>query len=109
MPNGAPIHLRERYAASFAAKHDALEAAWTAFLAAPDDAGARTLRHLAHRLAGSAPAYGYEALGALARDIDALLTDWIESEPEMRARGEDVVARVAPIASALIGHLAARN
>ena len=105
MTNGAPIHLRERYAASFAAKRDALDAAWTAFAASPDEAGARAVRHLAHRLSGSAPAYGYDTLGAFARDIDALLTDWIESAPDARAEGVHLVARIAPVASALIEQL----
>jgi HPt (histidine-containing phosphotransfer) domain-containing protein len=109
MASGVPVHLRERYAASFATKREALDAAWTAFADAPDEARARTLRHLAHRLAGSAPAYGYEMLGALARDVDALLTDWIESATDARASPAHIVARIAPVANALLEQLAARD
>lgn len=109
MTQGVPAHLRDRYAMSLAAKREAFVAAWTAFAAAPDDANARALHLLAHRLAGSAPAYGYEVLGALARDVDAHLTGWLEIEPDARAEGEQIVARVAPLASAVIERLAAQG
>ncbi len=62
--------LHARYARSFASKHAALLEAWRAFSATPDEASACNLRALVHRLAGSAPTYGYASLGLLARNAD---------------------------------------
>ena len=62
--------LHTRYARSLASKHEGLLDAWRAFVAAPDEATARTLHGLVHRLAGSAPTYGYASLGLLARKAD---------------------------------------
>ena len=66
--------LHARYARSFASKHAALLEAWQAFSAARDEPSARKLHDLVHRLAGSAPSYGYEALGLRAREADHVLT-----------------------------------
>jgi len=62
--------LHARYARSLASKHAALLEAWRALRAAKDDASARKLHGLIHRLAGSAPTYGYASLGTLARKAD---------------------------------------
>jgi HPt (histidine-containing phosphotransfer) domain-containing protein len=62
--------LHARYARSLASKHAALLEAWRAFAAAKDEASARKLHGLIHRLAGSAPTYGYASLGTLARKAD---------------------------------------
>jgi HPt (histidine-containing phosphotransfer) domain-containing protein len=62
--------LHARYARSLASKHAALLDAWRAFAAARDEASARKLHGLVHRLAGSAPSYGYASLGLLARKAD---------------------------------------
>jgi HPt (histidine-containing phosphotransfer) domain-containing protein len=62
--------LHARYARSLASKHAALLEAWRAYAAAKDDASARKLHGLVHRLAGSAPTYGYASLGMLARKAD---------------------------------------
>ncbi|HEX5121629.1 MAG TPA: hypothetical protein VFV97_00180 [Rhodanobacteraceae bacterium] len=62
--------LHARYARSLASKHATLLDAWRAFAAAKDDATARKLHGLVHRLAGSAPTYGYATLGTLARKAD---------------------------------------
>jgi HPt (histidine-containing phosphotransfer) domain-containing protein len=62
--------LHARYARSLASKHEALLEAWRAFKTAKDDASGRKLHGLVHRLAGSAPTYGYASLGTLARKAD---------------------------------------
>jgi HPt (histidine-containing phosphotransfer) domain-containing protein len=62
--------LHARYARSLASKHASLLEAWRAFAAAKDDTSAHTLHGLIHRLAGSAPTYGYASLGTLARTAD---------------------------------------
>lgn len=71
--------LRQRYAASLTRKRQDLDAAWRRLQADPHDARAcADLQDQVHRLAGSAPAYGYEAIGLLAREADRLLTAWRE-------------------------------
>ena len=78
-------HLRARYAASLAEKCQALTQAWHAFAAAPDDATAHAeFAEQIHRLCGSAPAYGYARLGALARAVDRLLGHWQALDPALR-------------------------
>ena len=88
--------LHARYARSLAAKHAALLDAWRAFASAKDDASARALHGLIHRLAGSAPTYGYASLGMLARKADHAFAHG----------GDDLAERlVAPI-EALLDDLA---
>ncbi len=84
--------LRARYVESLPSKRAALDAAWRAFLAAPDAGKARELQTLAHRLSGSAPAYGYEALGDRARAVDALID---------RHHGDDLNALARQLAEAM--------
>lgn len=68
--------LRERYRASLSTKRTALQAAWRRVAADPGDAASEAeLRSLVHRLAGSAAAYGYEALGEAATALNAHLLD----------------------------------
>jgi len=62
--------LHARYARSLASKHAALLEAWRAFETTKDEASAKKLHGLVHRLAGSAPTYGYASLGTLARNAD---------------------------------------
>jgi HPt (histidine-containing phosphotransfer) domain-containing protein len=93
--------LHARYARSFASKHEALVEAWRAFAAAPDEVAARTLHGLVHRLAGSAPTYGYASLGLLARKADYAFADG----------GRDLAARLKEPIEALLdelSHLAER-
>lgn len=75
-PNSAvPPLLQERYRASLPVKHAELSLLWQKLLADPADAVALTaLQQALHRLAGSAGAYGYGAIGDLARDADSLIT-----------------------------------
>jgi HPt (histidine-containing phosphotransfer) domain-containing protein len=98
--------LHARYARSLASKHAALQEAWRAFKAAKDDASARKLHGLVHRLAGSAPTYGYASLGTLARNADHAFA---HSGPDLAERLEgpidallDDLARQAQRAAA--GH-----
>ncbi|HUD40935.1 MAG TPA: response regulator [Dokdonella sp.] len=69
--------LHQRYVDSFARKREEIEQAWKRMLLMPDEEAARAdLQRLVHRLSGSAPAYGFETLGALARAVDERLADW---------------------------------
>lgn len=69
--------LHQRYVDSFARKREEIEQAWKRMLLMPDEEAARAdLQRLVHRLSGSAPAYGFDALGALARTVDERLAAW---------------------------------
>jgi HPt (histidine-containing phosphotransfer) domain-containing protein len=85
--------LRQRYERSFPDKRAAFERAWHALRAKPDERHAASLQSIAHRLAGSAPPYGYEALGSSARSLDAMLDDWIKRAPDDR-EGADILAEL---------------
>lgn len=66
--------LRERYRASLQGKRDMLQDAWRQFHDHPRDGHLREqLRSLLHRLAGSAPAYGYAQLGEVASIVSQRL------------------------------------
>lgn len=98
--------LRARYARSFASKRAAFAEAWRAFADTPDATRARDLQMLAHRLAGSAPTYGYESLGAHAGVVDRALADWNEAAPKARESPAQLALRLAAPAQALIDSLA---
>lgn len=98
--------LRARYARSLASKHVALVQAWRAFASDADAATARELQGLVHRLAGSAPAYGYAALGARASAVDRELMDWEGAEPRRRDTAGELAQRLSMPMQALIDRLA---
>ena len=87
--------LHARYARSFASKHAALLEAWQSFSATHDEPSARKLHDLVHRLAGSAPSYGYETLGLRAREADHALT----------VGGSDLAERLVTPIEALLADL----
>ncbi|HKE47324.1 MAG TPA: hypothetical protein VKB52_04625 [Rhodanobacteraceae bacterium] len=97
--------LRARYARSFASKHKALAAVWYALEAAPDAKGTRELQLLVHRLAGSAPAYGYVQLGALARSIDGTLSEWHDEPAARRGDAAKIVDAVREPMQAILDAL----
>ena len=85
--------LRQRYERSLPDKRATFERAWHALRAAPDEHHAAMLQSIAHRLAGSAPPYGYEALGSSARSLDTMLDDWLKRAPDDR-ESADVLAEL---------------
>lgn len=92
--------LRRRYAASLTRKRQDLDAAWRRLQG--DARACADLHEQVHRLAGSAPAYGYEAIGVLARDVDRLLTTWRESAaPPADGDAEPVATIASPVRSLL--------
>lgn len=77
--------LHQRYVDSFVRKRDEIEQAWKRMLLMPDEEAARAdLQRLVHRLSGSAPAYGFETLGASARAVDERLADWLRTPAHRR-------------------------
>lgn len=92
--------LLQRYAASLPGKHADVADAWAAYRAAPhSDAALRELTMQAHRLAGSAGSYGYEAIGHAAGVVDRLATQAL-NEPRV-AVGVPLAAAVAALLAAI--------
>jgi len=98
--------LRTRYERSLPDKRATVERAWHAFLASPDERGALALHSIAHRLAGSASPYGYDAIGAAAQSLDGMISDWLKRAPSERESARSLATYLAPSASALIDGLA---
>jgi HPt (histidine-containing phosphotransfer) domain-containing protein len=98
--------LRTRYVQSLPDKRAALGNAWRAFASAPDERAAIELQALAHRLAGSAPAYGFEAIGEAAHVVDALVNAWMKHPASDREDAGTLAARIAAPMQALIASLA---
>ncbi len=75
--------LRAQYRASLPDKWSELEQYWQAVRAdteAERREGLRRLQRRAHKLAGSAGSYGFEAIGAAAEALDDLLESQLDSE-----------------------------
>lgn len=72
--------LRRRYAAQIADRIQAIFDAWRRLEQSGWDNSIGTeTRQLAHRLAGSAAMFGFADLGAVAREIDIGLKEWLEN------------------------------
>ncbi len=98
--------LRMRYERSLPDKRAAVERTWHAFLASPDERGVLALQSIAHRLAGSASHYGYDAIGSAAQSLDAMIGDWLKRAPNQRESARSLATYLATPANALIERLA---
>ncbi|MGH8125345.1 MAG: Hpt domain-containing protein [Rhodanobacteraceae bacterium] len=66
--------LRRHFLRELPERRAALVAAWDACEDAGDEAPWLRLRDVTHRLSGSAPCYGLDAVGGTARELDRLLS-----------------------------------
>lgn len=66
--------LRRQFQAGLPARRTALVDAWAGCADGTDGPAWLQLRDVAHKLSGSAPSYGFEAIGIAARDLDGLLS-----------------------------------
>lgn len=99
--------LRTRYERSLPEKRATVEHAWRAFLAAPDEDGALALQSIAHRLAGSASPYGYDAIGVAAQSLDAIISHWQKKRGASERESASALAqRLDVSAKALLDGLA---
>jgi HPt (histidine-containing phosphotransfer) domain-containing protein len=98
--------LRTRYERSLPDKRATVEHAWQAFLAAPDERGALVLQSIAHRLAGSASPYGYDAVGSAAQSLDGMISEWLKRASNERESARSLATDLATPANALIDGLA---
>ena len=106
MPVDRMEELRQRYAQSLPQKGRDIERQWQACRAAPDDRRALVELHQSvHRLSGSAPAYGFDELGALAQPIDATLAEWLGRNADAREPA-DLLRVIEPRVRALVTALA---
>lgn len=109
---GRLAELHARYRSSLPAKRERVEQAWQAFAGDPGRRGHRQeLMRVLHRLAGSAPGYGYERVGALAARAEARLARAAaEPEPDPAAGALHALAReLAPLVDSLLDALATES
>ncbi|MGH8190189.1 MAG: Hpt domain-containing protein [Rhodanobacteraceae bacterium] len=66
--------LRRHFLQGLPARRAALVAAWRDCADLSDESPWQSLRDVAHKLSGSAPCYGLDAVGEAARDLDRLLS-----------------------------------
>ena len=66
--------LRRHFMQELPGRRAALASAWTECVDAADEAPWLRLRDVAHKLSGSAPFYGLDAVGDAARELDRLLS-----------------------------------
>lgn len=84
--------LRQHYLAGLPARRAALGEAWRDCVDGGDEAPWSRLRDVAHKLAGSATSYGYEAMGGTARELDRALSG--RTPLRARATVKPLVARL---------------
>jgi hypothetical protein len=92
--------LRLHFLQELPERRAALAAAWHDCVDAGDEAPWMRLRDVAHKLSGSAPCYGLDAVGEAARNLDKLLS----GRAPCRERGAagDAMAELAAVLDAAI-------
>lgn len=90
--------LRRQYVTGLVARSTALADAWRTCSDGGGEAAWLTLRDVAHKLSGSASSYGFESLGAAARELDGLLSG--RPPCRVRATAEAAVMRVRSLLDA---------
>jgi HPt (histidine-containing phosphotransfer) domain-containing protein len=106
--------LSARYRASLTNKRASVELAWRSFCTdAADRHNRLDLMRVLHRLAGSAPSYGYERIGALASKAEARLghaaasADSAAAADAVQTMVEDLEPMVASLLDALSAEIVA--
>lgn len=84
--------LRAAYLEGLPARRAALVDGWSACVDGADEPTWQRVRDVAHKLSGSASSYGFEALGAAARELDRLLSG--RSPCRDRTKAEPAVLRL---------------
>lgn len=93
--------LRLRYLRSLPQKGEDIRAQWDLLRQRPHERALLTeLHQQVHRLSGSAPAYGFDDIGALARPLDQRLSEWLRAgDGERDAVGDMVGSLAVPVAA----------
>jgi HPt (histidine-containing phosphotransfer) domain-containing protein len=84
--------LRKHFMQELPERRAALVSAWAECMDGGDETPWLRLRDVAHKLSGSAPNYGLEAVGDVARSLDRLLSG--RTPCRTRGAAEVVVARL---------------
>jgi hypothetical protein len=92
--------LRQHYLQEMPARRGLLIEAWRGCMDGGDEGAWMSLRDVAHKLSGSAPCYGLDALGDAAREVDRLLSG--RPPCRERARMGAAVARLQELVDAAI-------
>ena len=101
--------LGERYRASLQIKRASIELAWHALVRhGRDPAKLENLRRIVHRIAGSAPSYGYAEIGQLASEADVRL-ERMRSGERASAQESGDVSDLAALLNELLDALAAAS
>jgi HPt (histidine-containing phosphotransfer) domain-containing protein len=88
--------LQRMYREVLPEKRDALQREWNAILAgAPPQAHADALRRQLHQLSGSAGAYGFDAMGEMARELEKAWVQWLAAGAATRTEAHAVCERHA--------------
>jgi HPt (histidine-containing phosphotransfer) domain-containing protein len=86
------------YRASLPEKREALEAEWNGLLAGGTaEPHAKALRRQLHQLAGSGGAYGFDAMGEMARELEKCWVRWLNTTPAERVDPLALCADIAPL------------
>lgn len=94
--------LRLRYLRSLPQKSDDIRAQWDLLDQRPHERALLVeLHQQVHRLSGSAPAYGFDDIGALARPLDQRLSEWLRGEDGERDAVTDLIRTLAAPVAAL--------
>jgi HPt (histidine-containing phosphotransfer) domain-containing protein len=98
--------LRLRYLRSLPQKGDDIRAQWELLRQRPHERALLTeLHQQVHRLSGSAPAYGFDDIGALARPLDQRLAEWLRAGEDERDAVTVLVGALAAPVAALVAAL----
>lgn len=90
--------LRRAYRESLPEKRAALEAEWTGLLdGGPAELHAKALRRQLHQLAGSGGAYGFDAMGEMARELEKSWVRWLNAVPAERADPRALCDELSPL------------
>lgn len=94
--------LQRMYREQLPEKRQALDTEWCAVLEG-DAAEARVqaLRRQLHNMAGSGGAYGFEAMGEMARSLEKRWVQWLNLPPEERPDPVQLCRELAPLMHAL--------
>jgi HPt (histidine-containing phosphotransfer) domain-containing protein len=93
--------LRQHYLQGMPERRAALAEAWRGCGDGGEEQAWLSLRDVAHKLSGSAPCYGLEAVGEAARDLDKLLSG--RTPCRTRAQVQAEVERLQALLDAIPG------
>jgi chemotaxis protein histidine kinase CheA len=102
--------LQRMYRQVLPEKCAALEQDWDAIVAgALPEPHAQSLRRQLHQLSGSGGAYGYDAMGEMARELEKIWVQWLGADSETRPEASAVCEQRAGLMAALLAAMRAAS